>query len=653
MSDASDEEKQNFLRETILEKGYDTNSFVQFLIDKKGDDGADVTNWTMKDLKIVVKEFITLNGGTIEEEQPVKQEPKKAAKKISMFDVMGDTKPKPQVQNTQSKPQVQKTQSKPQTQNTQSKPQVQKTQPKPQVQNTQPKPESKPQPAPQKQSMADLFTKTSNTTSNTQKQNNTEQKKTEDEKKNNSNNSSTNKNENTKTNANTNSASSFVVINNTLPSGSDSEYGIISKDTQQCKTIEKTDLSKYEEIKITISNPEKKDNGFFSKAYVTYLISVLPASFKVRRRYSDFAWLRTILQAHFPSNIIPPVPKKSRLGSEKFADSYILKRARGLEKFLNYLTYDPVIKNSQIFYDFLFIGAETDFNSKKKVYEKSKQFTEVKEFRTVDGKANCFISAEKEGYLDNIKDSIYFNTNLLKKLNYSFKQLNDEMNAVINRMEEISQIWDQLYKVSMKYFDNNTTCECNKQMSNLFKTWSKTLKEQNTVINIDIREHFKFIRKNYHSIKELTTSVESYKYNYQKGVKNLISKKDDLFKKADPNKWELDQKEKLDVVNLVSDKKKAVLKMCPKDTQNCINLKELYGFYLNSSINEYERIRKLTGKLDKRAINSSIQKLSDILGQFHKCTGEIICFIDEASQNNSNDNKCQLKRIPYDESLLK
>ena len=29
------EEKQNFLREKILEKGYDTNEFVQFLTDKK------------------------------------------------------------------------------------------------------------------------------------------------------------------------------------------------------------------------------------------------------------------------------------------------------------------------------------------------------------------------------------------------------------------------------------------------------------------------------------------------------------------------------------------------------------------------------------------------------------------------------------------
>ena len=58
MTDSSQEEKQNFLRTNILEKGYDVNSFVDFLIDKKGEGGADVGNWTMSDLK--VKEFISL-----------------------------------------------------------------------------------------------------------------------------------------------------------------------------------------------------------------------------------------------------------------------------------------------------------------------------------------------------------------------------------------------------------------------------------------------------------------------------------------------------------------------------------------------------------------------------------------------------------------
>ena len=69
--DSSQEEKQIFLRENILDKGYDTNMFVDFLIGKKGEDGADVGNWTMNDLKIIVKEFISMQAN---ESEPI-QEP--------------------------------------------------------------------------------------------------------------------------------------------------------------------------------------------------------------------------------------------------------------------------------------------------------------------------------------------------------------------------------------------------------------------------------------------------------------------------------------------------------------------------------------------------------------------------------------------------
>ena len=597
MSDSSQEEKQNFLREKILEKGYDTNQFVQFLIDKKGEDGADVSVWTMNDLKIVVKEFIKLNGGEVEEEEPPKPQPKqehKAAKKISMFDVLGESKPKPQPQT-----QIQTQSQKPKTETTKVE---QKQQNK---QNIEQKPKSE---------------QASSTTVNP----------------------ATNSSNN-----NLNRQPSLTL------SGNERDYGVIIADSKKCKPCEATDIAKSQNVSITISKPEKKKGGFLAKDYMTYLITTLPVSYKVRRRYSDFGWLRTALQNHFPADLIPPMPKRNRFGVDPFAEQFVSKRSRGLEKFLNYLTKDPIIKSSQIFYDFLYIGAEVDFNSKKKVYEKVKPVSEVQEFREKEEKVILSITDEKEGYLENIKDNTNINLNLFKKLNISFKLLFDEMNNVINRMNEISNTWEQIFKASEKYFDNNMTCESYRQMSNLFKTWSKILKEQNNIVNVDIREHFKFIRKNYGSLKELVNSIDTHKYNYQKNVKNLMSKKEELFKKGDPSKWELDQKNKNDFVVISTDKKTAIFKMCPKETSAAINLKEFYGYYLNRALSEYERMRNLNGVLNKEILSTNINKLTQISSQFHLCIGEINSALDAAVSNKTNDQKCQLKRIPLDDSLLK
>ena len=56
-------EKQAFLRENILEKGYDAEDFMKLLQSKKGDVGLDLVSWTMEELREAVKEFTKENSG--------------------------------------------------------------------------------------------------------------------------------------------------------------------------------------------------------------------------------------------------------------------------------------------------------------------------------------------------------------------------------------------------------------------------------------------------------------------------------------------------------------------------------------------------------------------------------------------------------------
>ena len=574
----STEEKQNFLREKILDKGYDTSQFVQFLTEKKGEDGADVANWTMEDLIQVVNEFIKLNGGEIEEDVKKPEPKKETKKKVSMFDIMPDTKPK--------------------------------------------KPDSQLNINPQSKSQSSEIKKSQNNLNITQShsQNAPKVQKIQTTPVNNSNNMT----------------------------GTESEYGIIIKDVKECKPLEQTELSKYNKLKITVTKPEKKTEGFFSKTYVTYMVSTMPASYVVHRRYTDFTWLRNTLLNLFPANSIPPIPKKNKIVGDNFAPPINLKRGRFLEKFMNYLASDPIIKNSQIFFDFLYIGAETDFNSKKKVYEKVKSLSDVNEFRNENSKVEIMINSEKENYVENIKDNITNNINILKKINTSFKLLYDEVNAVTTRLDEIASLWAQMYKSSQKYFDHNTSCECYKQLSNLFVNWSKILKQQNNVVNVDIREHFKFMRKNFGAMKDLTNSLETPKSNYNKASKNLMYKKDDLFKRNDTAKWELDPHDKIEMSKILNNKKAAFPLICKKETLNVIGLKEFYGLILNRIISEYERMRELNANLSKNIINNNLKKLTDINGQFLIFAGEINSAIDLCVNDHSNDNKCKLKRIPLE-----
>ena len=66
------EEKQEYLRLNVLEKGYDPNAFMNFLTEKKGDDASDLNKWSFAELKLTVEEFIaSLQQPNVVEQPPV------------------------------------------------------------------------------------------------------------------------------------------------------------------------------------------------------------------------------------------------------------------------------------------------------------------------------------------------------------------------------------------------------------------------------------------------------------------------------------------------------------------------------------------------------------------------------------------------------
>jgi hypothetical protein len=61
---------------------------------------------------------------------------------------------------------------------------------------------------------------------------------------------------------------------------------------------------------------------------------------------------------------------------------------RFLEKFMESLASNPVVKNSQVFFDFLTVENESDFNNKKKEHAKVKSPAKLSEIKNTEGEVN-------------------------------------------------------------------------------------------------------------------------------------------------------------------------------------------------------------------------------------------------------------------------
>ena len=418
----------------------------------------------------------------------------------------------------------------------------------------------------------------------------------------------------------------------------DSEYGIIIQDCIKSKKIENTEFSKHKDIKIKISDPIKAEPNFFLGKSVNYLVTTSPFNYAVRRRYSDFNWLRETLINLFNTNIIPKITKKGKVTTDKHEDSFIQKRMKILERFINFITKNELIKSSQILYDFLTIEKDEDFQNIKRVYDKLKfnNINEIKERKSIDGEFKIKINKEKEIYLENIKDNSIYNGNLFKKLNNNFKILKDEFSLVIKRFELISDVYHELYNVSKNYLDQNTITETYAQMEIMFNNLSKSFDTLKNFINSEIREYYKFVGNNFNILNEMTQNVDLVKNNYIKLSKSLINKKNELFKKGDISKWELSSFDKNNSRELLKDKILACNKMLPKETQNCINSKEVYGFYLNGLINEFEKMRQINSYFHKKKSCFFCQEQIIICSNYTRILGDIIMTIDSCVNNKKS-----------------
>jgi len=533
MEEKKQEEKQNYLRQNILDKGYDANEFVAFLISKKGEAASDISNWSMIDLHAVVQEFI------------LKHE--------------NENKANPQSQDNK---------------NNQS----------------------------QKEKIANEYEIIENNDENMNENNN--QKNRSNSKK--------------------------LELN-------DENFGIIIPEFAECQKSEINGLNDQENIEITVTDPQKVNNGFFSKTYVNFLITTNPINLKVRRKHYDFVWLRERLSTIFNLNVLPRLPRKGKVNG----DMHINKRMRNLQLFLNYLLKDDLIKNSHIFYDFLSIENEEDFEKKKKIYNKLKTPIEIKDIKSIDGKLKIEVTSQNEILLEKIKNNAILNETVLKQINDNLKLLKIEMDTIITRMTSFFPMFDKLMKIRKLYLPNNIIYESYNQIKNIFKSWTEVLKKQNIFFNKDIKEYLKILGGNYTHMKSLAELVDEQKNYYKKLSKNLITKKIDLFERNVIEDWQLDEKDKKKVKSFCKDKLASYKKICHNNTIEAIKVKEKYGYQLNKIISEHNRLRVITNIESREKVMDFTRKQSQISSDHIIIMGKIIGIMDDCFENQNSEYKEQ------------
>ncbi len=359
----------------------------------------------------------------------------------------------------------------------------------------------------------------------------------------------------------------------------------------QCRKLEKTQLND-NEIKIIIKNPKEKEGGVFGKNYVLYEVQTEPFGWTVERRYSDFDWLRKLLQKFFPSFNVPPLPNK-KIGNKRFTEKFIEKRMKFLNLFINNVVKSETFKASEILFSFLSYEDRGKFDSKFKEYQTKTPSPYVEEYKTLDGIITISLDEKNERYFKNINKYFNLQQTILDKVNYNLKMLNHNMNVVCELLKVIQKNFEVLHVLNTRVMMKPTITKTYEEIGCFFKNWGRVLTKQKDLIKNNMKDFFKYVNLEGKAYSELIVRREELKEKYTAENTRVTAKKEKVFATGDINKFEFNLDDKnIDRDRLLRDKPYAFEHICQEDSRNLDKIHNQLGYANKMNMRELRKMIK-------------------------------------------------------------
>jgi len=122
---------------------------------------------------------------------------------------------------------------------------------------------------------------------------------------------------------------------------------------------------------VSVSQPQL--TGTFVNRHMTYLVETQPSGWAVRRRFSDFYWLRTMLLERYPGLLVPSLPAKDLVGKAAgktaagFQSEFIRTRMRLLGIFLDQVVQVPFLRTDASLLAFLSAQSDAEWTTQKQI----------------------------------------------------------------------------------------------------------------------------------------------------------------------------------------------------------------------------------------------------------------------------------------------
>lgn len=267
-----------------------------------------------------------------------------------------------------------------------------------------------------------------------------------------------------------------------LPVNQDANGTIYTKRVATSKRIESR-LYALQDRTLRIEEVEKIEGGFFSSAYYLFLVRVGMENEAVKRRSTDFIWLRESLIKEFPLSYIPPI---SLVENRATDCDYIQEQRLDFELFLQEIINNEELMNSEALEAFLFLSQSNEYIEAKKkidlefgkrsdfktsVSRKTAEFypkdsLDFEQVKTSVGhvahtliEVDLKISNSLKDFYDLYNETSDGTMSLIGQLTGLSKSLHDSLKKTESIYDEMSRVCSLLHQRSTEFTQENTNSE--------------------------------------------------------------------------------------------------------------------------------------------------------------------------------------------------
>jgi len=368
---------------------------------------------------------------------------------------------------------------------------------------------------------------------------------------------------------------------------------------------------------------------------LTFEIQTHPFKWKVIRNHNDFVALRDYLLKMYPQTLVPSLPlwdaRKAKLTQRQ-----LVHKCSYYQRFLTCIMKSQVLRSAELLVEFLREADVEQFHAKVVNARVNKGPQKLDEIQTLTGgiqvsappkaKSLCF---KLENYIQTYEDI----TKFLKKKASSIEQksadLADEYYSMATELQRFSTLLGitEIPQITQLY---KKFSEC------LVKNGDSVL-QTGKLVNVQLNSWFKYHADETLAYRDQKALVDQSFAKYEEALKELLAKKQNLFRRGDVKLWRVEEDRMAEALNARDDFAAAQGLMLPQESQEVQAKKEEWEFFANQCYKELRRVTMLNYNMAREIFVNVGEMVTMTLGQLQEKWADFLKYYTGLNEERKRD----------------